>query len=69
MESVVNGQRIQKYAVEVRDGSGWRRVAEGTTVGHKKIDRFAPTTSSAARLIILSASGTPSIREFQLYLR
>jgi len=69
MESLVNGQHIQKYTIEVRDADLWRRIATGTTIGQKKIDRFAPTTSSAVRLNILSASDAPSVREFQLYLK
>jgi alpha-L-fucosidase len=67
MEWLPDGQRIQKYSIEVREQEGWRPIAGGTTIGHKKIDIFSPVTASAVRLNILSASNAPALREFQLY--
>jgi alpha-L-fucosidase len=67
MEGLSGGQRVQKYAIEVSDGTGWRRIASGTSIGHKKIDIFPRVTASGVRLDILSASDAPAIREFQLY--
>ena len=67
MEWLGGGQRIQKYAIEIRDGSGWRRIASGTTIGHKKIDIFPRVTAAIVRLRIISASDAPAIREFRVY--
>ena len=67
MEWLVNGQNIQKYAIQVKDGTKWVSVYSATTIGHKKIDLFPRVTTRHARLKILSASGTPRIREFQLF--
>lgn len=68
MEWLNAGQRIQKYAIEVsNDGRMWTRVAEGSSVGHRKIDIFPRVTSKGVRLHILSATDTPAIREFQVY--
>ena len=67
MEWLVDGQKIQKYAIQAMDGGHWRTIYSGTTIGHKKIDFFPNITTQHVRLNILSASGTPRIREFQLF--
>ena len=69
MEWLNDGQRVEKYAIEVSDGEGsaWRRVAEGEAIGQKKIDRFAAVTARRVRLNILSSTAPARIREFQLY--
>jgi alpha-L-fucosidase len=67
MEWLAEGQRVQSYAIESFEGGVWKPLCRGTTLGHKKIDLFAPTTTRQVRLHILSAAGTPRIREFQLY--
>jgi alpha-L-fucosidase len=67
MEWLVDGQKVQKYAIQVMEDAKWKTVYSGTTIGHKKIDLFQRTTARRVRLIILSASSTPRIREFQLF--
>jgi len=67
MEWLVDGQKVQEYAVQVLNGTKWKTVCAGTTIGHKKIDLFNRTTAQRVRLNILSASSTPRFREFQLF--
>jgi alpha-L-fucosidase len=67
MEWLNDGQHVQKYAIEIRDGDTWKRVAEGQAIGHKKIDIFAPVTAQTVRLNLLSTSAEAHIREFQLF--
>lgn len=67
MEWLNAGQRIQKYSIDVWDGTQWKTVAAAQAIGHKKIDIFAPVTASRVRLNILSSSDAAMIREFQLY--
>jgi alpha-L-fucosidase len=67
MEWLVDGQKIQKYAIQVMDGAKWKTVYSGTTIGHKKIDLFPRVNTQHVRFNILSASATPRIREFQLF--
>lgn len=68
MEWLVDGQKVQKYAIQVMQGKRWKTICSGTTIGHKKIDLFARVSTQRVRLNILSASATPRIREFQLFL-
>jgi alpha-L-fucosidase len=67
MEWLVDGQKVQKYAIQVMNGGMWKTVYSGTTIGHKKIDLFPRVTAQQVRLNILTASATPRIREFQLF--
>jgi alpha-L-fucosidase len=67
MEWLNDGQQVQKYAIEVLQGTQWKRVAEGQAIGHKKIDNFSPVTAQRVRLNLLSTSSTAHIREFQLF--
>jgi alpha-L-fucosidase len=67
MEWLVDGQKIQKYAIQIMDGAQWKTVYSGTTIGHKKIDLFPRVSTQHVRLNILSSSATARIREFQLF--
>jgi alpha-L-fucosidase len=67
MEWLVDGQKVQTYAIQVIDGGKWKTLHSGTTIGHKKIDLFPRISTQHVRLNILSASATPRIREFQLF--
>ncbi|MBI4558651.1 MAG: alpha-L-fucosidase, partial [Candidatus Hydrogenedentes bacterium] len=62
------GQRVEEYALEVWDGSAWKSVSTGTTIGHKRLDRFSPVTADKVRLVIRKALACPCIRAFGLYL-
>jgi alpha-L-fucosidase len=67
MERLSGGQRVQRYLIEASDGTQWKMLSAGNTIGHKKIDIFPRTTASRVRLRILDASAAPQIRRFQLY--
>lgn len=66
-EHIALGQRVSAYAIEVPDGDSWREVAAGTTIGHKRLDRFADVTASNVRLVIKEAKACPAIRAFGVY--
>lgn len=67
MEWLTDGQRVQRYAIEVARDGRWERVAGGEAIGHKKIDHFAPVTAQEARLRVLASTSAAHIREFQVY--
>lgn len=66
-EQIREGQRIEEYAVEALVDGAWREAARGTTVGHKKLDRFEPITASRVRLRVPRARAVPLVRSFGLY--
>jgi alpha-L-fucosidase len=67
MEWLNDGQRIQKYSIDIWTGSAWKRIYFGQAIGHKKIDSFPAVTAGRVRLNILSSTSAAIIREFQLY--
>lgn len=67
MEWLNDGQNVEHYRVEGWDGRGWKILSEGHAIGHKKIDRFSPETTTRVRLNILASSTEAHIREFQLF--
>jgi alpha-L-fucosidase len=67
MEWLNNGQRIQKYSIDVWTGTAWKTVTAAGPIGHTKIDIFPTVTASRVRLNILSSTDAAAIREFQIY--
>lgn len=66
-EYIALGQRVEAYSIEAWDGQAWKSIAEGTTIGHKKLDRFPDVTASKLRLTIRQSQATPLIRAFGVY--
>jgi alpha-L-fucosidase len=66
-EHIAEGQRVERYRIEAWDGKDWQVIAQGTTIGYKKLDRFDDVTAMKVRLVIESALVTPLIRTFGLY--
>ncbi|MCB1130566.1 MAG: alpha-L-fucosidase, partial [Verrucomicrobiae bacterium] len=63
------GQRIESLAVETWNGGSWDEQAMATTVGHKRILRFAqPVTTDRLRVRILQARAEPTLAEVSLFL-
>jgi alpha-L-fucosidase len=67
MEWLNDGQRIEKYSIQILNGGAWKSVATAQAIGHEKIDVFPAVTASRVRLNIISSTGGAAIREFQLY--
>ncbi len=67
MEWLNDGQHVERFRIEVWAGDKWKPIVDGTTIGHKRIDHFAPVTTSRVRLNILSYSTEAHLREFQLF--
>lgn len=67
-ENITEGQRVEKFTLEVWDNDRWIETATGTTIGYKRILRFNPVTTTKARIIINETRDTPQIAELGLYL-
>jgi len=66
-EYIAQGQRVEEYRLEAFADGAWKQIAAGTTVGHKKLDRFPDVTGSKVRLTILKSRRTPQISHFGLF--
>ncbi|MEG1564334.1 MAG: alpha-L-fucosidase [Bacteroides sp.] len=66
------GQRIRAYEIEGRDALAgtWIKIAEGTSVGRRKIDPISHCTEmDAIRVKIKSSVGVPLIRKFSIHVQ
>jgi len=66
-EPITLGQRVAEYRIDVLDGERWKTIVRGTTIGNKKLDRFAPVTAQRVRLVIDKSLACPLIKTFGLY--
>jgi alpha-L-fucosidase len=66
-EAIALGQRVESYHLECQDGESWREFTRGTTIGHKRLDRFDAVTAQRIRLVIDRARACPAISSFSLY--
>ncbi len=67
-ENITVGQRIEKFELQYWDRKEWKKAAEGTTVGYKRLLQFEPVTTDKVRLKIISSRLNPTISEMGLYL-
>lgn len=58
-EDIRRGQVVGRYALEGSDGGEWKPLAQGTTIGYRKLDRFEPVRLLRVRLRILDALDQP----------
>ena len=66
-ENITIGQRIEKFNLEYFNGTSWEQIAEGTTVGAKRLIRFKPVTAQKVRLNITSSRLNPTLTAMGLY--
>lgn len=66
-EDISKGQRIESFLVETYKDGTWLHVAEGTTVGYKRLVRFSDSRPERIRVTIRSARGKANISNVGLY--
>ncbi|MGJ7029659.1 alpha-L-fucosidase [Niabella hirudinis] len=65
-EYIALGQRISGFTVEYLADGQWKQAARGSTIGYKKIVRFAPCSTGKIRLR-LEAMASPLLSEAAAY--
>ena len=61
------GQRVKSFTVEALVNGQWKEVAKETTIGYKRILRFATVTTTKLRLSITDAKSCPLISNIEIY--
>jgi alpha-L-fucosidase len=61
------GQRIAEFAVDAYVDGKWQQIAEGQTVGYKRICRTPNVTADKVRIRILKSRVCPTISSFALF--
>ena len=67
MEDIREGERVREYVIEGRTDVGWTELVRGQSIGHKKIDRFAPVTVRAVRLRTVRSAAEPIVRRLAVF--
>ncbi len=60
-EEIAMGQRVRRYVIEGFSEGGWKTLAEGQSVGQKRIEIFEPARVEAVRLRVTESSFRPLI--------
>ena len=58
-EDISRGQSVASWTVEGSDGSAWTRLASGSTIGYRRLERFEPVRLRHLRLTVMDAFGRP----------
>ncbi|MCB0753771.1 MAG: alpha-L-fucosidase, partial [Ignavibacteriae bacterium] len=60
-------QRISEFEIEAMIDNEWVKIANGTTIGYKKICRTSTITADKIKIKILDSRVSPTINNFGLY--
>lgn len=60
-EDIAKGQRVEAFSVEAQTADGWKEIAQGTTVGYKRLLRFPDVKANQLRIKIKSCRLTANI--------
>lgn len=67
-EAIQLGQRVERFTIFTNDQEQWVKVAEGTTIGYKRIIQLSkPVESNRIKIEINSSRQNPIIAEVGLY--
>lgn len=66
-EDISKGQRVESFLVEAYKDGSWIHMAEGTTVGYKRLVRFSDTRPERIRVTIRSARGVANVAAVGLF--
>jgi alpha-L-fucosidase len=66
-EDISKGQRVESFILEAMSEGEWVKIAEGTTVGYKRMLRFPEVRTDRIRVTVSSTRKTARISEVALY--
>ena len=66
-EYIQLGQRVKAFAVDGWTDDGWRQVAAGTTIGHKRILTLDSVHTDRIRVRIIDSKACPILTGIELY--
>ena len=66
-EYIPLGQRVKKFTVEVKEGGTYRKIADETTIGYKRILRLPDCSSAGLRIRFLESKAAPTVSNIGVY--
>ncbi len=67
-EDIQHGQYIKQYKVDAFIDDQWETIAEGQSIGRKRIQTFDPIETTKLRLSLVGEEGKCFIKNFTVYL-
>ncbi|MDN5203022.1 alpha-L-fucosidase [Fulvivirgaceae bacterium BMA10] len=66
-EDIAQGERVRSYQLEGLINGKWQKLAEGSSIGHKRIEKIETVNVARIRLKIKEAVQEPIIKELSVY--
>ena len=66
-EPISQGQRIEEFIIESWAEDEWIKIAQGTTIGNRRIINVKTTSTEHIRIIVTKSRNTPRISELGIY--
>ncbi len=66
-EYIKLGQRIKSFSIEIMENNKWKTVANGTTIGYKRIIKINPVKTQKIRINFLDSRACPVISNIEVY--
>ncbi|MEO6931514.1 MAG: discoidin domain-containing protein, partial [Chitinophagaceae bacterium] len=66
-EYIKLGQRVKSFKIEARLAGKWKQIADGTTIGYKRILKIDPVVTDKVRITILDSKACPLISAVGLF--
>ena len=66
-EEISSGERVREFRIDAFVDGQWQSVADGSCIGHKRIQSITPVTTTKLRLVITEATANPQIRNFAAF--
>lgn len=66
-EDISRGERIRAYRLYGKEGNTWKQIAEGTSVGHKRIEVLKDGKYAGIKLEIVKSDGKPNVRKLECF--
>ena len=67
VEPIQFGQRIDWHRIEIWQNGTWEKVAEGATIGYKRLYRVEERSTAKIRVTVGSAQAAPALERVGLY--
>ena len=65
-EDITDGQIVESWTAQAQTEGVWRRIASGTTVGYRRMERFPAVTAKNVRIVLYGKGACPSLAAAQL---
>jgi alpha-L-fucosidase len=66
-EFIKLGQRVKAFKISVLKDNKWVVIANGTTIGYKKIVKLEPTETTQVRISITDSKAAPLLSNIEIY--